>query len=202
MTGLYSFAPFDRSFRVRWLLKELDLPFDEQVLDFQAGEQRQGPYLALNPFGKVPALALDDEALFESGAIMMRLLERFDTEGRLQVRPDQDGRDQYLSLYFHLCATLDPLVVSELVVGRKARSQEEIATKLEVIKAQLAALRPRLAAGSYLMGERFTVLDILLGHMLGMLVGLGWVDEPLFLDYLARLAERPASQLKALDGLQ
>ncbi len=202
MTDLYSFAPFDRSFRIRWLLEELGLPYGEQDLDYRQGQHRQAPYLALNPFGKIPVLSHDQETLFDSGAILWRLLERHDGEGRFHVQADQPGRDQYLSLYFHLCSSLDPMVINQLVMARSGLSQEQIDTRVATVKEQLVPLKARLEQGPYLMGEQFTALDILFGHLLGMVVGLGWVQEPLFDQYLARLAQRPASQLKALATIQ
>ena len=58
---LYWLVPKDRSNRVRWLLRELDVDFSEQQMNASAGEHRQANYLDVNPFGKVPAIATDAE---------------------------------------------------------------------------------------------------------------------------------------------
>jgi len=67
----------------RWYLEEKGIPYRWQQLDMEAGEHRQEPFLAINPFGKVPALVEEDPALpggrlqlFESGAILLYLAER------------------------------------------------------------------------------------------------------------------------------
>ncbi len=77
---LYWLIPKDRSSRVRWLLREFEVEFSEQQMDASAGEHRSGDYLGVNPFGKVPAIVTGDLTLSESGAILLYLLEVFDTK--------------------------------------------------------------------------------------------------------------------------
>lgn len=72
----------------RWYLEEKGIAYEWIVLDSQAGEHRQPPFLAINPFGKMPAL--EDTALvgpdggplklFESGAILLHLAELYGQE--------------------------------------------------------------------------------------------------------------------------
>jgi glutathione S-transferase len=71
----------------RWYMEEKGIPYTWQLLDMEAGEHRQPPFLQINPFGKVPALVDDDPSLangplnlFESGAILLYLAERFGGE--------------------------------------------------------------------------------------------------------------------------
>ncbi len=68
----------------RWYLEEKGIAYTWTPLDLQAGEHRQLPYSAINPFGKVPALedsSLEDAdgkplQIFESGAILLHLADR------------------------------------------------------------------------------------------------------------------------------
>ncbi|MFY8148093.1 MAG: glutathione S-transferase family protein [Prochlorococcaceae cyanobacterium] len=68
----------------RWYLEEKGIPYEWIELDLQAGEHRQPPFTAINPFAKVPALVDSSLVgadggplkLFESGAILMHLAER------------------------------------------------------------------------------------------------------------------------------
>ena len=67
----------------RWYMEEKGIPYQWQQLDMEAGEHRNAPFTAINPFGKVPALVEEDPALpggrlqlFESGAILLYLAER------------------------------------------------------------------------------------------------------------------------------
>ena len=71
----------------RWYMEEKGILYTWQLLDMEAGEHRQEPFTAINPFGKVPALVDEDPALpggrlqlFESGAILLYLAERYGGE--------------------------------------------------------------------------------------------------------------------------
>ncbi len=72
----------------RWYLEAKGIPYQWVQLDMEAGEHREAPFTAINPFGKVPAL-VDDAftgtngeplKLFESGAILLHLAEHYGHE--------------------------------------------------------------------------------------------------------------------------
>ena len=52
---LYEFAP-TRSIRPRWVLQELEVPFDSVNVDLKNGENRNSEFLKINPAGQVPVL--------------------------------------------------------------------------------------------------------------------------------------------------
>ena len=64
----------------RWYMEEKGIPYNWQLLDLEAGEHRQAPFTAINPFAKVPALVDGELQLFESGAILLYLAERYGGE--------------------------------------------------------------------------------------------------------------------------
>jgi glutathione S-transferase len=67
----------------RWYLEEKGIPYTWHQLAMETGEHREPDFLAINPFGKVPALvdsAFQSPAggplvLFESGAILLHLAD-------------------------------------------------------------------------------------------------------------------------------
>ncbi|SFP29964.1 glutathione S-transferase [Bradyrhizobium sp. Ghvi] len=61
-----------RDMRVRWALEEVGVPYDVRLVSFEA--MKQPPHLALHPFGQSPTYEDGDLALFESGAIVLRLI--------------------------------------------------------------------------------------------------------------------------------
>ena len=78
MIDLYTAAtPNGR--KVSIVLEEMELPYELQVIDLGAGEQKQPEYLRLNPNGRIPTIVdrdNDDFAVFESGAILWYLAEK------------------------------------------------------------------------------------------------------------------------------
>jgi glutathione S-transferase len=64
---LYEFPP-TRSIRPRWMLQELEVPFESVWVDLPKGEHRSADFLKLNPAGKVPVLVDGDVVLNESVA--------------------------------------------------------------------------------------------------------------------------------------
>jgi glutathione S-transferase len=136
-------APRSRAALVRWYLEEKGIPCASVTIDLAAGEQHGAPFLAINPFGKVPALvddafALNDGqplALFESGSILMHLAEHHARESASPV-----WRSLTAQWVLYANATLGPAMFLA-----SSRPQE--------IQRQLAALDPLLANGRSLLAS-------------------------------------------------
>ena len=56
MMKLY-WSPRSRSFTALWLMEETGQPYERVLTDISKGAQKTPEYLAINPMGKVPALA-------------------------------------------------------------------------------------------------------------------------------------------------
>ena len=65
------YTPRTRASRVRWLLEELDLHYTLRPVDLYRGERNPA-----HPLGMVPAMRVDGEPMFESGAMCMWLAAR------------------------------------------------------------------------------------------------------------------------------
>jgi len=70
-----------RAQRVRWLLEELGLDYQLKQVDIFKGEGNTPEYLALQPLGQLPAVTLDGEPMFESGAIVQWLADSYLDKG-------------------------------------------------------------------------------------------------------------------------
>ena len=86
----------------RWYMEEKGIPYDLVELDLRGNQHRQPDYLAINPFGKLPAL-VDDSltgadgqplVLFESGAILLHLAEHH--AGEIQTEVQRSLTNQWL----------------------------------------------------------------------------------------------------------
>eukprot|EP00197_Chlamydomonas_leiostraca_P005449 CAMPEP_0202865376 /NCGR_PEP_ID=MMETSP1391-20130828/5859_1 /ASSEMBLY_ACC=CAM_ASM_000867 /TAXON_ID=1034604 /ORGANISM="Chlamydomonas leiostraca, Strain SAG 11-49" /LENGTH=226 /DNA_ID=CAMNT_0049545215 /DNA_START=133 /DNA_END=813 /DNA_ORIENTATION=+ len=86
--------PGSRGKMTEWYLAELGLQYETVNLNMRAGEHKTPAYLAINPFGKVPALQDGDLPLFESGAILLHLANKY---GKLSA--DELGRAAQWTLF-------------------------------------------------------------------------------------------------------
>jgi len=93
---LYGYWRSSASYRVRIALNLKGLDYDQHPVHLvrDGGQQRHARYLALNPQGQVPTLAVDDAVLIQSPAILEYLDERWpapallpeDVQARARVR--------------------------------------------------------------------------------------------------------------------
>lgn len=163
---------------VQWYLEELGIPYETVPVDLQAGEQHKPDYLAVNPVGKVPAIADGDFTLWESGAILLYLVEKYGNVSDLEQRA---LLNQWINFGN---ATLGPSIVNE-------------ASREKALPRFLAVLEKHLGGRPYLLGEEFSVADVLIGAMLNyipMFVKMELTDYPALVAYVARLSERPGFQ--------
>lgn len=178
MLKLYGGAR-SRASIVAWYLKEHEQPFELIQLDFAAGEQRQPAFLAINPFGKVPALIDGDVTIWESGAILLYLAEKL---GEITTLEERAIAAQWV-LFAN--ATLGPGIFVE-------SSREKEAPRL------LNSLNGIFSKQTFLGGDRFGVADVAVGSYLGyirlMLPGFDLSPYPAVQAYIDRLSQRPAYQ--------
>ena len=183
---LYWLIPKDRSSRVRWLLRELEVKFSEKKMNASAGEHRSGDYLDVNPFGKVPAIVTNNLTLSESGAILLYLLEVFDTKHHFSPERDAGLWPTFLQWFFWGLTTFEGAVFA--FTGNQ---EEKGRARLERF---LAPLDHKLASQDYLVGDSFTAADIVCAYDLGMLSSAHALETyPSMHAYLSRLLARPAA---------
>jgi glutathione S-transferase len=189
-------VPFSRSLRVRWLLEELGLPYELATRSF--AELRRPEHLALHPLGKVPVLSDGGVVLFESGAILQYLLERYGG-GRLEPKPGAPERAPYLQWFHYAEASVTPplgLIVRHTALLPEA---ERIPALVESARVEarrvLAPVERALAGQSWLLPE-FSAADVMMGYSVKLASLLRLIDAatPNLAAYLARCEERPAWQ--------
>src|ERR1700680_4987907 len=64
-----------RDMRVRWALEEVGQPYEVRLVSFAA--MKEAAHLAHHPFGQIPPYEEGDLVLFESGAIIFHIAERY-----------------------------------------------------------------------------------------------------------------------------
>jgi glutathione S-transferase len=178
MIKLYGGAR-SRASIIHWYLEELGVPYEFVLLDMQAGEHQQPDFLAINPIGKVPAIVDGDFQLWESGAILFYLAQKY---GNMPSSPEAQAKINQWILFGN--ATLGSGIFVEA-------SREQETPRLMKPLNQIFEQQP------FLLGDEFGVADIAVGSILAyipMMLKLDLSEYPAVLDYIKRLSERPAFQ--------
>lgn len=112
------------------ILKELDLPYETEFVDFALIKQK--PYTDINPNGRVPSITDPNTGitLWESAAIVEYLVDQYDKEGKLTYRkaPEKYYLEQYVcfqmsgALYFSI-------FFSQQLVADKLQAKVHITAK-------------------------------------------------------------------------
>jgi glutathione S-transferase len=96
---LYSCEGTPNSIKITLTLEELGLKYATQRVDITKNEQKQPWFLEINPNGRVPALKDGDLRIFESGAIMLYLADKYDYENKISY---SHGTDEYYEMLSRL----------------------------------------------------------------------------------------------------
>jgi glutathione S-transferase len=199
---LYSW-PRSSGTRVSWALEELGVPYEYIQLDGQKGEHRTPQYLAINPQGKVPGLVDGGINLFESGAILLHLGDKYGIEKKLWPAGSGQARADAICWTVWAMADLGNYLLQYAYHGLDSpvsykpedRSKACAEYNHSQVMRGLDALQARLKEREYLLGS-FSLADIpaaswlQLGHMFGMRID----SHPPVADWLKRCGERPACQ--------
>jgi len=188
-------APLSRSVRIVWLLEELGLPYELRAAALEPPAPR--PFAQKTPSGKVPTIEDDGMAMFESGAILEYVLEKYGN-GRLAPPVGSPLRGPFLQWVHFAEATLFPGLGNIAWHTRFKQDAETVAGAVADYRAWteagLDALERQLTGKQFVLGAEFSGADVMLGYTLLVAKAFGVLSErhPAVNAYLARLTERPA----------
>jgi glutathione S-transferase len=179
-----------RDTRVRWALEEVGQPCEVRLVSFRA--MKEPAHLAVHPFGQIPTYEEGDLALFETGAIVLHIAERY--RGLLPVDPN--ARARAIAWMFAAVNTVEPpileLVTAKFLEGDKPWAKERIPLVHDRIRSRLKQLSARLGGADWLDGA-FSAGDLMMVSVLLRLRASGILDEfPNLAAYVARGEARPA----------
>ena len=186
-----------RSTRVAWALEEAGLDYLYTAIDIKAGEGFKPPFITMNPSGKVPAFVEDDLILTESAAICIYIADKVPDKGLVPAVGTKERalHDQWC--FFAASELEQPLwlIAKHTFVFTPDQRHPEVIPSAEwEFKRQLSVLAQGLGDKTFILGEQFTVADILLSHVLT------WASRGLKMDlghgnlsaYPKRTQSRPA----------
>ncbi len=188
-----------RDLRVRWALEEAGRPYQVRLIG--PDDQKSAGYLALQPFGQVPAIEEGELRLFESGAIVLHI-----AEGSRELLPSEAAaRLRTRTWMFAALSTVEPPILALNVLGMSAPRSDGVATvRNEVsarVDARLDSVAAFLADKDYLEGS-FSAADLLMTTVLRVLRDTDKVaSRPVLAAYQRRCESRPAFAKALADQL-
>lgn len=175
------------------LLEELGVPYKVTPISLTNQEQKTPEFLAINPNGKIPALVDDGFAVFESGAILLYLAEKF---GRF-IPADAQGRSRAIQWVMWQVAGLGPMMGQATVFNRYFPEKLPSVIDRYTRESQrlLGVLDAALEGRDYLVGD-YSIADIacfpwVRGHEWA---GVTLDGLPNIARWMANIGARPAVQ--------
>ena len=192
------FVAGTRSGRVVWLLEELGLEYEVNIMPFTKEGLKSPEHRSRHALGRVPVLDDDDISIFESGAIIDYVLERHKNGG---LKPNSDAPEfPFYLQWYHYCEgmvmpPMNQIVVQTILLPPDRRDEVVLNQAKKLLSKALAPVNDALAGKDYLIGD-FSAADLMLGHSCFMANRLGCVTDDMqnIKDYVARINARPAFQ--------
>lgn len=181
--------PMSRGRIVRWMLEELAIPYETEVLQY--GSSIKNPeYLALNPMGKVPAIKHGNVFVTETAAICAYLADAFADKNLAPQTLDEKAR--YYRWMFFVAGPLEQAIGLKLV-GAEITSEHQKSLGCGNPSDTFKTLAKAVSETPYIAGDRFTAADVIVASYIGFYTRFKLLDEvPEFTSYLERVYNRPA----------
>jgi len=185
-----------RGVRAIWTCEELAIPYEVIKVDFSAEFRASPEWRSINPVGKVPAMTDGDLVMFESGAMVQYLLDRYG-EGCLQPAAGTPEHAIYLQWSWFAEATFARPLGEVVNHGRafpgEARQPEVVGEMQNRAKMCADAVAQSMQNRDHILGSDFSAADIMLGYTLMLAQNLLDSGIPDALQpYWQRLTNRPA----------
>ena len=181
--------PKNRALRILWMLEELG-----QDYDFNMFMPRTPEMLAANPSGKGPVLQDGDTLIIDSVAAITYLTDKHGQHTFKAGTKERALQDSYLHFALdEMDAVLWSAAKATFVLPEEHRVEAIKATNRFEFERSMGWLDARLGDGPWLMGETFTVPDLIMGHCANWAKNakFDWGPERVAA-YFERVLERPA----------
>jgi len=166
------YTPQTRAVRVRWLLEELGLTYEVVNIELFEGEGQTAEYKKIHPLGCVPALEVDGEIMYESGAICDWLTD-FYADKNMAPSLNSKLRIKYKQWFYFIVATMEPqawnIVLHSFILPEKRRVPNIVKISEKRYCETLAVIEKELKGKNFLIGDQFTTADIMLATLLSWL---------------------------------
>lgn len=204
MITLYH-SPTTRSFRIKWLLEELGMAYEQKIVDFYNEDRHKPDYRKINPMGSVPAMEDDGLVLTESGAIINYILAKYGNGRFSHPTASREAAlvDEWMywseglfavhqRIFWDHCAPPPGCILDPIPrVGLEGKRQA-----LRYARMLEGALRD----DGYVVGDSLTGADFMLCFPLFLANLYGWFEElPKIRAYVERISGLPAFRTAIAD---
>ena len=210
---LYHF-PMTRSARIRWLLLELKIPHTVKKVDLFNDGHWNKEFLSKNPNHNVPMLEFtvsktgEKKIMLESGAMLIYLADIFTRSDGAKLAPsitDYYKRSDYLQMMLFGASWMDMMLwqirINTHLLPKNMRKESVVKYYKTKWKDEIEPqLKDRLTKHTYILGEEFSVADILIGYNLMWATAYQMVYDPVLVKYLGLLFKRDAARQAFDDG--
>lgn len=180
--------PMSRARLVRWMLEEVGQPYRTETLEYGTTMKAPG-YLAINPMGKVPAIAHNGKVVTEGAAICAYLADAFPEAG---LAPPPAERADYYRWLFFAAGPLDAAIVDK-ALGRTIPPERAAMVGYSGLDAVVDAIAAALEGRAFIAADHFTAADCYVGACLSFHMRFATIErKPVFTAYVERLEARPA----------
>ena len=187
--------PRSRSTRVLWLVEEAGAPVDVVVIE--RSQKATEDYRKMHPLGRSPAYVEDDGPVFESAALCLHLADRHPEAGLIAAPGSYERALQYQWCFFAMTELETPLVeiARELWKDSGEPDRPRMEDRRLRFEAGTGVLEAALDGGDYLVGNSFSVADVVVGGVLTF-ARMAEITElpPGIVGYVDNLEARPARQ--------
>ncbi len=188
MSVILHHHPRTRAANVVWMLEEVGCDYTLEYVDLAAGAHKTEEFKRLNHMGKIPTLIDGDAVVSEVAAIGMYLADKY-APGRLAPALDAPERAAYLRWICYAPSVIEPGCMAKAAGWEYKASAAGWGTYDEMLETIDAAI----GEGPYLLGDTFSMADMLFGGTVGWMMMFGMLPKrEAWQAYVARLDERPA----------
>jgi glutathione S-transferase len=162
MIRLHDFLPSGNCYKIRLLLKQLDIRFERIDVDILAAQSRDTEFLEKNPNGRVPLVELDDgRCLWESAAILW-----YFADGTRLVPGDSFARAQMMQWMCFEQYSHEPYIATSRFwlseSGEPEKYEKKIASRRAGGIAALEIMQEHLLHNEWFAGNQYSIADIAL----------------------------------------
>ncbi|MDZ7627653.1 MAG: glutathione S-transferase family protein [Parvularculaceae bacterium] len=183
--------PQTRGGTTLWMNEELGDVCTVKLVNLKNGEGRTKEFLKINPMGKVPALVHKGVTVTEASAICAYLADAFSDRGLAPAAGDPQ-RGAYYRWMFFAPSCIEPMMLDKL--GKVSRENAAAAGHGDYERV-FASIAQALSNGPYVLGEKFSAADVVMGSTLNFATLFGAIPlEGPIKAYMERLKARAAFQ--------